>query len=271
MDSPAVMKISFQDLILFPTDSEGHATYNTDLDSYTRTIQVVRFYVAINFSNNKYKRKKLRHARTSPQLDPLKLNTHIKSSPARPEHPEIVDDDDEIGESNDEEEYRKIRDNDFYFILPMDLLAHIGKNDYSNHDGINKPKSYVHIHMQEPLIMLANKLLIKYITCLNHHFSMMKTVQKNLHLRPLVTPRENAVVWWVYAIKAVVEDLKRGSDLARSSVWKILRMRRYIDLYKRKQDIVALPFVVEFLKRFNRCTCHGSLASFRPKKSIFGG
>lgn len=248
MGTPSVMKIAFQQLILFPTDSEGNAAYNTDLGQYTRTIQIMRFYIAINFSNKDptSKKKPGRRYATSKYFS----DTHhrspssgLKSSPINikagvTDHtPKAEDDSDEL---RIEEEYQKIRDNDSYFILPLDFMMRIGKNQDASDANVNKPKSFMHIYLQESLIVFANKLLTKYITCLNQHVSVMKIVAKNLHLRPTQTPRENRVNWWKYAIQAVIEDLKRGQFVASNSIWKTLRNRKYIDFFKKKQDIVRL-------------------------------
>lgn len=244
---PAVLKIGIQEIILFPTDREGNAMYNTEIDNYTRTIKIMKFSVAINVSNNpKFKNKKteLHHSPTenSPS-SPSKVNKSTKGSSTKLKTPKSdIFHLDPIfcGELDIEEEYIKICDNDSYFILPIDITLRMGKNFGVTHEVQNVPKAILHIELKDCLMILVNKPITKYIVMLNQYTNVMNVVQKNLHLRPVYTPSENKRAWWRYAIKSVVEEINRRKDFSAISAWKMNQMKKYIDLFKRNQNIVII-------------------------------
>ena len=248
MGSPAVLKMSFQELILFPTDSEGNAAYNNELESSTRTIQIMRFYIAINFSEQIQSAKKRpttrRYATAFPKKNSEKASDEKNMFSSDKSNRTATGNNDQNAEvlNNQKinEEYQKIRDNDYYFILPFDFTIKMGKNCDSTSENLHIPKTYLNIQLQESLILLVNKHITKYLTSLNQHFSVMKIVQKNLHLRPMQTPKENSGAWWRYAFQAIVEDHKRNTHAARNSAWRTMKMRKYIEFFKRKQTIVLI-------------------------------
>lgn len=67
---------------------------------------------------------------------------------------------------------------------------------------------------------------------------MMKIVQKNIHLRPRSLPKEKPKEWVIYAIKAVVEERKRVRSLTNTSPKYVVNMKKYAELYKKKQTLV---------------------------------
>ena len=68
---------------------------------------------------------------------------------------------------------------------------------------------------------------------------MMKIVQKNIHLRPIEPPKEKPKAWWTYAIKSVIEEKKRLKNLTKTSAKYFVSVRKYTDLYKRRQTLVS--------------------------------
>jgi len=92
--------------------------------------------------------------------------------------------------------------------------------------------------------LMLNKDHMRFIMALSNHFKSMSIVQKNLHLRPTQPPRVQAKEWFIYAIRATLEDLKRErvSDFLKNPA-SLHKMKKYIDLYKRQQTIIDVPWL----------------------------
>lgn len=254
MDSPAVMKISFQDLTLHPTDADGKALYNNELKAATRCIRIFKLSVAINFSSKLYNQQNRPRSANQNMGDRSELSPSEVNFGTRTQLTNKSD----LADPNDEEEYSRIRDNDSYFMLPLDLTILVGNKNDPKDDYLQKSKKFINIELNEPLILLANKIIMKYLTSLSQNFKVMQIVQKNLHLRPLDIPKNNEKVWWKYAISAVIEDLQRKNAIGLNSLWKRDNKRKYIDLWKRKQTIVIYTItsiVINML--WNRFMSHG--------------
>lgn len=137
-----------------------------------------------------------------------------------------------------EGEYRKLKDHDTYLLFPFDAVIKIKTQLDLSKDFSIEPIRQIWLELKEPIVFVLNNDHVKYLASLNDHINLMRLVQKNIHLRPNEPPKEKPKSWWIYAIKAVTEERKRAGSLLKNSTKNLLNMRKYIDLYKRKQTIV---------------------------------
>lgn len=138
-----------------------------------------------------------------------------------------------------EAEYKKLRENDVYLLFPLDLTLRFREELDLSKDFENDPQKLVLVDVKEAIILMLNKDHMRFLGALNEHLRLMNIVQKNLHLRPIEPPKRRLKEWWKYAVRAVLEERKRQSDFSKDpgSLWK---MKKYIDLYKRQQNIVRI-------------------------------
>lgn len=233
MGVPAVMKIRFKELSIYPTDHEGNISYNTDNMQANRCIQLFRFYIAVNiapYENHKeYLKEKRKLQKEATGIRDRYSTTELKNSPSK---------DRALAEADLDSEYERLKDADFYFLFPLDATFYMRTVHDFNRNFFEKPQRFIRIHLTDPLIILANNRITEYLTSLNHHLKVMKVAQENLHLRPLEAPSENLRGWWKYAIRAINEDIKRNKSFTQSSAQNWVAMMNYVSLYKRKQEIV---------------------------------
>lgn len=71
-------------------------------------------------------------------------------------------------------------------------------------------------------------------------------MQDNFHFRPKCEVKNNYGEWWKYLINAVMQNQKNHKlDLGYSSR-RLVLMKRYIELYKRKQTIILVPWLTSW-------------------------
>lgn len=233
MGIPAVMKVHFKELTVYPTNRQGNVDYNSDSKHTNRCVQIFKFYVAINIGTDPdqvdsaiHKLSK-KNKKKPPKVSWYKKN--LKISPAREKR---------NLESEVSEEYKRIKDADSYVVFPFDAIVYIRTVLKKKHKSPEDPQIFIRIQIAEPLIFLVNSQTMRYIASLSNALTVMDVAQNNLHIRPLDLPRENPKGWWKYAIRAVVEDLDRKKSLTQVSIQKWNKMMKYIALYKKKQSMV---------------------------------
>jgi len=141
------------------------------------------------------------------------------------------------GEDFLEKEYIKLRENDTYLLFPIDATIKIKQYLDLSKDFSSTSQNSIWIETKKPLIFMLNKNHMRYLGSLNEHIRVMNIVKRNIHLRPSESPIENPLAWWIYAVKAINEEQRTIKSLTRNTA-NLLKMRRYIDIYKRKQTIV---------------------------------
>jgi hypothetical protein len=92
--------------------------------------------------------------------------------------------------------------------------------------------------IEKPLILMLTKTDREFISNLDEHFKAMQEIQRNIHLRPTHPVLINKREWFLYAVRVILEKNRLKRCDLREMVRKFLLMRRYISLYKRKQNIV---------------------------------
>lgn len=152
-----------------------------------------------------------------------------------------------------EAEYKKLRENDVYLLFPLDLSIRIKTELDLSKDFENDPQKLVLVDVKESIILMLNKDHMRFLGALNEHLRLMNIVQKNLHLRPIEPPKRRLKEWWKYAVRAVLEERKRQSDFSKDP-GSLMKMKKYIDLYKRQQGIVRrilciIMLIVRYLCR----------------------
>ena len=239
------MKISLQELTFYPTDETWFPSFDSKSKKQFREIVLIGFSITLNL-NEKLK------ARCT--FDPVNHRFKKGFEPPKPatktgitfkldeSHQEFNDkmhsnrikkglvEEDELLER----EYHLLRQSDTYILFPIDIVI---KNKIEldlSRDFSYDPQQSIMIEIKNPVIFMLNKNYMRYLGALNEHIRAMNIVKKNIHLRPTELPKENPIAWWVYAIKAVREERKSVSSLAKNTA-NLLKMRRYINLYKRKQ------------------------------------
>jgi hypothetical protein len=123
-------------------------------------------------------------------------------------------------------------------LFPLDCVIRIKTQLDLSKDFSEIPIRTMNLDVKDPIIFVINNDHVRYLTSLNDHLNLMKLIQKNIHLRPTVPPSSSPKQWWIYAIKSVTEERKRGGAVLKNSTKHLLNMRKYIDLFKRKQGIV---------------------------------
>jgi len=134
-------------------------------------------------------------------------------------------------------EYRKLRENDVYLLYPLDMTIRLKKTGDQSKDFHTEPQELLWIETKDPIILMLNKDHMQFLGALSNHFKAMNLVHRNLHLRPNGAPKKMPKEWFIYAIKAVIEDKKRAKDFSKDPS-SLIKMKKYIDLYKRQQTIV---------------------------------
>jgi len=128
-----------------------------------------------------------------------------------------------------------------YFLFPINATVQIKRNLDLAQDFNKEPEKSVSIIIKDPLILMLNHYQIKFLKVLNQHLSSLNIVQRNLHLRPIEPPKENPKAWWKYAYKVVVQHMEK--NLIYRSALLPMKMRKYINLYKSKQNIIHAPWL----------------------------
>ncbi|KAM3144515.1 Vacuolar protein sorting-associated protein 13 [Paramecium bursaria] len=149
------------------------------------------------------------------------------------------------------------RKEDFYVLHPMDITIKLTINKEA--DQLDKPIQDIQINIDSPIIFMMNKEQKNYLLKLNELLKNLEIIQDNFHLRPSmdIQQAKNYGEWWKYLINAVMQKQKNHRlDLGYSSR-KLVLMKRYIQLYKRKQNIILVPWLQSWTlqdeTKFNRC------------------
>ena len=180
-----------------------------------------------------------KHYRSKPSKTVINLKTNdmLKRSKTEPPMPSF-----RKAETNTQEvefEYRKLRENDMYLLFPLDLTLRVKKHLDLSQDFDKEPKTLFWLEVKDAIIFMLNRDNMRFLTALNNHFKSMGIVHKNLHLRPTQPPKAQPKEWLIYAVRAVLEEKRRVSDFAKNPA-SLHKMKKYIDLYKRQQNIVII-------------------------------
>ncbi len=144
-----------------------------------------------------------------------------------------------------EVECKKLRSQDSYLLFPVDINIRL-KTETKIQKQTNPIQiNSLFIETKEPIMFVINNTNLKFISAFADHLELINIVRKNIHLRPMEPPKEKPQAWWLYAISAVKEERKRLTTIIKSSAKNLLNMRKYIDLYKRKQTLVSLQIVFD--------------------------
>jgi len=238
-----LIKVSFRELNIHTTDEQGFPTFNSASNLHFREINLTGFSITLNLNKQAQQQQAFSGFRrddrkkTTTKLTYANIMTHIPSdrkNMVKTSKGRYVYDEREALEG----EYRKLKEHDTYLLFPFDAMIKIKTQLDLSKDFSVEPIRQVWIEFKDPIIFVLNHDHVKYLAALNDHINLMRIVQKNIHLRPTEPPKEKPYAWWVYAIKAVTEERKRTGSLLKNSTRNLLNMRKYIDLYKRKQTIV---------------------------------
>ena len=239
LNVPTFLKISFRELNIQSTDQSWIPKFNATPEIHYRIIDIKGLAISINmnndgqlFYNSQYRPATHKHGiktQSSSMFDENKRRASNASEKAR----YFIDENEAL-----EAEYRKLRDRETFILLPIHATVRAKKMLVLSKNKLTYETSQQFlIDTNEPIMLMLNKNHMRYIGALSQHIKLMSIVQKNIYLRPMNSPKERPGLWWIYAIKSVVEERKRQTKFARSST-NILKMRKYVNLYKRKQNIV---------------------------------
>ena len=243
MNEPSIMKIAFQQLLFYPTTASGvYSTSKVEGDNNcTRSsMQIFKFYIALNFVDYKtHRHKKQSEPELSNRNNNLSAEGESVSTP-RPEKKETTAKDYYWSDSNIDSEYKYLRQHDSYFVFPIDLLMQVQINNDLKADLTTTPRVDCQLQLLDPVTFLISAETTKYIASLLNQAKIMKIIQRNLHLRPLVSPMHNHLGWWKYAIQAVFDEQKRTQSYSQVSTSRLLKIKDYLKLYKRYQNLVGI-------------------------------
>ena len=124
-----------------------------------------------------------------------------------------------------------------YLLFPTNFnIKIVSRLDFSDNTN-NIPYQSINIDLNDPITFLLSPEQIKFIEALNSHIQNLTKIHKNIHLRPIKRLKDDVKGWWRYAIRAVTEKCERDQVYKKS--WSLIKMRKYISLYKRHQHIVS--------------------------------
>lgn len=244
LNVPTFVKISLQELFVQATDEKWQPKLNSAADNkYFRIIDIKGFSISLNTNKDSrliyspyYRYDKKAH-QTDSNLPPSfvmdqqsKKGSHTHFEKVRP----FMDEAEAL-----EAEYRKLRDRETLLLLPLSFSIRTKKETVMAGDFTFQTSQEFLVDINEPVTLTLSKIHMQYLGGLSQHAKLISIVQKNIHLRPQDLPKEKPSSWWVYAIKSVNEERKRQTKFSRDSA-NLLRMRKYMDLYKRKQTLVFL-------------------------------
>ncbi|CAD8200188.1 unnamed protein product [Paramecium octaurelia] len=130
---------------------------------------------------------------------------------------------------------------DQMILTPIDIEIKYTLN--RNYEQLTQPIQVLSIVVKSPIIIQLNKEQKEYLIKLNEALSSQEVIQDNFHLRPTKDIKNAYSEWWKYFIKSIILKQKsKKLDLGYSSK-KLVLMKRYIELYKRKQTIILVPWL----------------------------
>ncbi|CAK91760.1 unnamed protein product (macronuclear) [Paramecium tetraurelia] len=129
-------------------------------------------------------------------------------------------------------------------LMPIDIEIKYTLN--KNYEQLTQPIMVLEALIKSPVIIQLNKEQKNYLIKLNEVLSCQEIIQDNFHLRPTKEIKNNYSDWWKYFINSIILKQKSQKlDLSFSSK-KLVSMKRYIQLYKRKQNIVLVPWLSQW-------------------------
>jgi len=250
LTSPSLAKLSLKELSIHTTNENWVPGFFSRMDVRFNEISLCGLSITLNVNKPRKKstqvtfsdwlqdevpnRNKMRTHTATPK-ESNTVNNFNRQTPVLPRHRkskyEII---------NNEElefEYQKLRENDVYLLYPLDLTVRVKKILDQSRDFQTEPQRLLWIETKDPIIVMLNKDHMQFLGALNNHLKSMNIVHRNLHLRPNGSPKKMPREWLIYAVKAIIEDKKRAKDFSKDPS-SFLKMKKYIDLYKRQQTIV---------------------------------
>ncbi|CAD8104021.1 unnamed protein product [Paramecium primaurelia] len=129
-------------------------------------------------------------------------------------------------------------------LMPVDIEIKYTLN--KNYELLTQPIMILEALIKSPVIFQLNKEQKNYLIKLNEVLSNQEIIQDNFHLRPTKEIKNSYSEWWKYFINSIILKQKSQKlDLSFSSK-KLVSMKRYIQLYKRKQNIVLVPWLSQW-------------------------
>ena len=138
------------------------------------------------------------------------------------------------------ENYRKLRDKECFLLHPIDFhlkikfIDHILKKEELSKEAHMK----ITAEILRPVIFMMNKEQKDYLSNLGDHFKSLETIQNNLHIRPTFPLRKNPLGWFRYSVRAIIEKNRFLKLNFQRAMQQFFLMKKYIALYKKKQNIV---------------------------------
>lgn len=258
-DTSSLVKIKLKELNIRTTDENWIPSFNSKADKQFKEIILSQLAVTLTTNNRaaivmhreKFEKEFLYRMPSLVPQNLQKISSDIFNAKVQARvqklHNYIQDEEEFI-----EREYRKIKEKGIYIVFPINATVRIKKQLDLSRDFSYEPQKSISIEVSEPIILMLNKDHMKYLGALNEHLRIMHIIQKNIHLRPNQSPRENPVAWWLYAIKAVTEERKRVISM-KKTIANMQKMKKYIDLYKRKQNIVNKNTNIIFFNNLDSC------------------
>jgi len=261
LSSPSLAKLSIKELSVHTTDQNWIPGFNSDRKTEYREVSIIGLSITLNVNKSEAASnvanwfesdKATKQFRSGPSKTVINLtksenNYKPENNNYKRSRTELLFQPMKRVQTNTQEvefEYRKLRENDVYLLFPLDLTVRVKKHLDLSQDFDVDAKLLFWIEVKDAIILMLNKDHMRFIMALSNHFKSMSIVQKNLHLRPTQPPRVQAKEWFIYAIRATLEDLKRErvSDFLKNPA-SLHKMKKYIDLYKRQQTIIDVPWL----------------------------
>ena len=261
MNRPTLLKFNINQLHYGPNEDNTEDTASQIFEKIIQSIDIKGLAISLNVNkddqSNYTTQKKMHEMRSAHQKSDIKGTLHESmgfKSQSNLKHSRVLSSEFNLSKrvkpsSNDmfrqikderealELDYLELRKSETFILYPLNIHVRIIKEISLAKDFTHNFAYHLSINISDPIILTLNRYHMQYLGSLKNHMQRTSIIQKNIHMRPFEFPKEKPAAWWKYAITSVIEERKRQNKFTMSHA-NLIKMRRYIELYKRDQTIV---------------------------------
>lgn len=219
------MKLRFEEFDSVSTDSNWNQKFFSNSNLQYKILSLSKLSLSLRCEKNLRKNEKAH--KMSGSYDNLKGFTQKRQN---------TNNDFDLIEVN----YRKLRDKESFLLHPIDFHLNIKMiNHILNQQELSK-EAHIKINAEilRSIIITMNKEQKDYLSNLGDHFKSLETIQSNLHIRPTFPLKKNPMAWFRYGVRATIEKNHFVKLNFQRALHHFFLMKKYIALYKKKQNIV---------------------------------
>eukprot|EP01017_Pseudomicrothorax_dubius_P006712 TRINITY_DN11974_c0_g1_i1.p1 TRINITY_DN11974_c0_g1~~TRINITY_DN11974_c0_g1_i1.p1 ORF type:complete len:839 (+),score=179.27 TRINITY_DN11974_c0_g1_i1:29-2545(+) len=247
---PAVLRLRLGELLAVSTDETWHMNFNPDAKMLFKLVSISKLSLSISYldkSNNFPTSNPISSLHRGSTINMSKIPLSEMRNKSR-----TVKEESKSKQFSRMQDYRdfeaklaQLKDQDEVILHPVDFAVRISMLKDPSHalEEPRLPQKRVEVELPAPLTFVLNNVQLAYLRNIGTTMSALQLIQRNLHLRPTVPcGKDTARHWWRYAVRAVQEETRQVKYDLMTSVRRTLQMRRYIELYKRTQEMIHVPW-----------------------------